>query len=211
MISHLITTPSLHSIVVSIPDFHPGGRGSIPHGSKLVQIFIHFFQKIQTLRAKISPFPWEKSGNIFISHSHEPKDRFKAIKFMVGHFGWEHFVCVPGIHSVNMKLSICLDNTRKISKFPPWGSGERKGDYLQTFRTFSKKISNIVSKIEIFFEKVRKVCKNRLPFPAFPTERIWKFFLYSLFTYLSSCSSQKITVLDFSMGTWWTIFSPLLC
>ena len=105
------------------------------------------------------------------------------------------------IFGFNMKLSICLDNTRKISKFPPWGSGERKGDYLQTFRTFSKKISNIVSKIEISFEKVRKVCKNRLPFPAFPTERIWKFFLYSLFTYLSSCSSQKITVLDFSMGT----------
>ena len=97
---NLITTRSLHSIVVSIPDFHPGGRGSIPHGSKLVQLFIHFFQKNQTLRAKISPFPWEKSGNILISHSHEPKDRFKAIKFMVGHFGWEHFVCLAGIRSV---------------------------------------------------------------------------------------------------------------
>ena len=86
--------------MVSTPDFHPGGQGSNPRGSKLVQLFIHFFQKDQTLRAKISPFPWEKSGNILISHSHEPKDRFKAIKFMVGHFGWEHFDTLAGVHSV---------------------------------------------------------------------------------------------------------------
>ena len=84
MISHLVTTSSLHSIVVSTPALHPGGRGSIPHGSKLVLLFIHFFQKNQILRAKISPFPWEKSGNILISYSHEPKDRFKGIKFLVG-------------------------------------------------------------------------------------------------------------------------------
>ena len=83
-ISHLISTTSCHSIMDSIPDFHPGGWGSIPHDSKLVQLFIHFFQKNQTLRAKISPFPWKKSGNILISYSHEPKDRFKAIKFLVG-------------------------------------------------------------------------------------------------------------------------------
>ena len=50
-----------------------------------------------------------------------------------------------------MKLSVYLDYTRKISKFPPWGRGEREGDCLQTFWTFSKKISNIVSKIEICF------------------------------------------------------------
>ena len=84
----------------SIPDFHPGGWGSIPHDSKLVQLFIHFFQKNQTLRAKISPFPWEKSGNILTSHSHKPKHRFKAVKFMVGHFGWEHFDTLAGVHSV---------------------------------------------------------------------------------------------------------------
>ena len=60
----------------------------------------------------------------------------------------------------NMKLSVYLDYTRKISKFPPWGRVEREGDCLQTFWTFSKKISNIVSKIEIFFEKVQKVCKK---------------------------------------------------
>ena len=85
-LSHKLTAiiKSLHSIVDSIPDFHPGGWGSIPHDSKLVQLFIHFFPKNQTLRAKISPFPWEKSGNILISYSLEPKDRFKAIKFLVG-------------------------------------------------------------------------------------------------------------------------------
>ena len=99
MISHWNTTPSPHSIVVSIPDFHPGGWGSIPHGSKLVQLFIHFFQKIQTLRAKISPFPWEKSGNILISHSHEPKDRFKTIKFLVGQKVMGTF-CLSGWDSV---------------------------------------------------------------------------------------------------------------
>ena len=95
----IATIRSLHSIVVSIPDFHPVGQGSIPHGSKLVQLFIHFFQKIQTLRAKISPFPWEKSRNIFISHSHEPKDRFKAIKFLVGQKVMGTF-CLSGSHSV---------------------------------------------------------------------------------------------------------------
>ena len=75
----------------------------------------------------------------------------------------------------NMKLSICLDNTRKISKFPPWGSGERKGDYLQTFRTFSKKISNIVSKIEIFLKKSGKSVKIVFHFPPFPRKEFGNF------------------------------------
>ena len=91
---------SLHSIVDSIPDFHPGGWGSIPHDSKLVQLFIHFFQKNQTLRAKISPFPWKNSGNILISYSHEPKDRFKAIKFLVG---WK----VMGTFCLSGRNSLC--------------------------------------------------------------------------------------------------------
>ena len=86
--------------MVTIPDFHLVVQGSIPHGSKLVQLFIHFFPKNQALGAKICPFPWKKLGNILISHSHEPKHRFKAIKFMVGHFGWEHFAWPLGIRSV---------------------------------------------------------------------------------------------------------------
>ena len=100
-LSHKLTTniKSLHSIVVSIPDFHPVGQGSIPRSSKLVQLFIHFFQKTQTLRAKISPFPWKKSGNFLISLSHEPKDRFKAIKFMVGQKVMGTF-CLSGRNSV---------------------------------------------------------------------------------------------------------------
>ena len=36
------------------------------------------------------------------------------------------------------------------------GNGRR---FLQTFRTFSKKISILDTILEIFFEKVRKVCK----------------------------------------------------
>ena len=48
-----------------------------------------------------------------------------------------------------MKLSVYLDYTRKISKFPPWGRVEREGDCLQTFWTFSKKISNIIPKIKV--------------------------------------------------------------
>ena len=74
---------------------------------KLVQIFIKFFQKNQILRAKITPCPCPKSGNILISHSHDLKDRFKAIKFMVGHFGWEHFACLVGGRPVKCSVHFC--------------------------------------------------------------------------------------------------------
>ena len=79
---------------------HAGELGSIPRRSRLVQLFIHFFPKNQTLRAKIFPFPWEKWENILTNHTHKPKHRFKAVKFMVGHFGWEHFDTLAGVHSV---------------------------------------------------------------------------------------------------------------
>ena len=68
-----------------------------------------------------------------------------------------------GFYGLNMKFSMDIDYTRKISKFPPWERGEWKGEILQTFRTFSKKISKIVPKIEIFFEKVCKMSSFHSP------------------------------------------------
>ena len=56
---------SLHSIVVSTPDFHPGGWGSIPHGSKLVQLFIHFFKKKPNFEGKNLFLPMEEIGKYF--------------------------------------------------------------------------------------------------------------------------------------------------
>merc|ERR1712228_449592 len=83
-VMHILAPRSFHSIVASTPDYHPGEPGSIPRCYKPVQPSIHFFQKTKTLRAKIPPFPWKKMENIWISHSNEPKHRFKAIKFMAG-------------------------------------------------------------------------------------------------------------------------------
>ena len=30
----------------------------------------------------------------------------------------------------NMKFSMCIDHTRKISEFPPWGKGEKEGERI---------------------------------------------------------------------------------
>ena len=87
VISHQFSISDLHSIVVSTSVSHPGDPGSIPRLSKLVHIFIKFFQKNQTLRAKITPCPCPKLENILVSHSHDLKDWFKAKKIMVGHLG----------------------------------------------------------------------------------------------------------------------------
>ena len=76
-----LSTTDLHSIVVRTSVSHPGDPGSIPRPSKLVHIFIKFFQKYQTLRAKITPCPCPKLQNFLISHSHDLKEQFKAITY----------------------------------------------------------------------------------------------------------------------------------
>ena len=60
------------------------------------------------------------------------------------------------------------------------GNGRR---FLQTFQTFSKKISILDTILEIFLKKSGKSANNHLFFPHCPTEGIWKFFWYCLNIY----------------------------
>ena len=48
---------------------------------------------------------------------------------------------------------------KKNFQIPSVGKAGNGRQFLQTFRTFSKKISILDTILEIFFEKVRKVCK----------------------------------------------------
>ena len=44
-----------------------------------------------------------------------------------------------GFYGLNMKFSMDIDYTRKISKFPPWGKGGMKRPNFTDFPDFFKK------------------------------------------------------------------------
>ena len=66
------------------PDFHPGGRGSIPRlGSTL---FYYFFQKIRISTPLLGPSPRKNLKNILTQLSPYTNSSFKPIKLMVDPF-----------------------------------------------------------------------------------------------------------------------------
>ena len=83
----LINLQQLHEqsnlgVVVMTLDSHVGEWGSIPH---MHHNFVVFFVEIaQTLRPKITPFPWKAFIKNFTGHSYSIKHSFKPKKFMVG-------------------------------------------------------------------------------------------------------------------------------
>ena len=71
---------------------------------------------------------------------------------------------------LNMKFSICIDNTRKNSKFPPWGKGQRDCDCLPTFQTISQKISILETFLINSLESLQTI-----PFPPSPLRELGNF------------------------------------